>query len=50
MKQNIFKILAKVNKALLPSYTKKQLDIAKATKWQLAIIAWRAYVTMNALN
>ncbi|GGI58182.1 SsrA-binding protein [Winogradskyella haliclonae] len=50
MKKNIFKALAKVNKVLLPSFTKKQLDIAKAKKWQLAIIGWRAYVTMNALD
>ncbi|MGB2224727.1 MAG: SsrA-binding protein [Polaribacter sp.] len=50
MKKNIFKVLAKVNKAVLPSFTKKQLDITKASKIQLAIIGWRAYVTMNALE
>jgi len=50
MKKNIFKVLAKVNKAVLPSFTKKQLDITKASKIQLAIIGWRAYVTMNALD
>ena len=50
MKTSIFKLIAKINKAILPSYTKKQLDLSKATKLQLAIIGWRAYVTMNALN
>ncbi|WP_299115036.1 SsrA-binding protein [uncultured Winogradskyella sp.] len=50
MKKGVFKGLAKVNKVLLPSFTKKQLDITKAKKWQLAIIGWRAYVTMNALD
>ena len=50
MKKNLFKILAKINKAILPSYTKKQLDLAKASKFQLAIIGWRAYVTMNTLG
>ncbi|MGC6284341.1 MAG: SsrA-binding protein [Polaribacter sp.] len=50
MKKNVFKVLAKVNKAVLPSFTKKQLDITKASKIQLAIIGWRAYVTMNALD
>ena len=50
MKKNIFKVLAKVNKAVLPSFTKKQLDITKASKIQMAIIGWRAYVTMNALE
>ncbi len=50
MKQKVFRMLAKVNKVVLPSYTKRQLDIAKASKFQLAIIAWRAYVTLNALD
>ncbi|WP_222984766.1 SsrA-binding protein [Flagellimonas meishanensis] len=45
-----YKLLAKVNKALLPSYTKKGLDLAKASKWQLAIIGWRYYVTTRALD
>lgn len=50
MKKTVFKTLAKVNKVLLPSYTKKRLDIAKASKLQLAVIGWRAYVTMNSLD
>ncbi|WP_115807616.1 SsrA-binding protein [Winogradskyella pacifica] len=50
MKTKIFKILAKLNKAILPSYTKKQLDLSKASKLQLAIIGWRVYVTKNALG
>lgn len=50
MKKQLFKILAKLNKILLPSYTKKALDISKASKVQLAIIGWRAFVTMNALD
>ena len=50
MKKQVFKILAKVNKIMLPSFTKKELDISKASKIQLAIIGWRAYVTMNSLD
>ncbi|WP_147677902.1 SsrA-binding protein [Algibacter pacificus] len=50
MKKQAFKILAKVNKAVLPSYSKKQINLAKATKLQLAIIAWRHYVTKNAID
>ena len=50
MKKQVFKILAKVNKLILPSFTKKQLDISKASKLQLAIIGWRAYVTLRALD
>jgi len=50
MKKTIFKALAKLNKTVLPSYSKKQLDLSKASKLQLAIIGWRVYVTKNALN
>ncbi|WP_461598599.1 SsrA-binding protein [Winogradskyella sp.] len=50
MKTTIFKIIAKINKAILPSYSKRQLDLSKASKLQLAIIGWRAYVTKNALD
>lgn len=46
----MFKVLAKVNKWLLPSFTKQQLDPAKAKKWQLALLAWRYYVTTRALD
>ncbi|MGW9687017.1 SsrA-binding protein [Flagellimonas sp. 2504JD1-5] len=45
-----YKFLAKVNKLLLPSYTKRQLDLSKASKLQLAIIGWRYYVTTRALD
>lgn len=50
MKKQFFKFLAKFNKLFLPSFTRKGLDIAKANKLQLAIIGWRAFVTMNALD
>jgi hypothetical protein len=46
----MFKILAKINKLLLPSFTKKRLDLAKANKWQMAIIGYRYYVTTRALD
>ena len=50
MQKQAFKILAKVNKIILPSYSKKQLDLSKASKLQLAIIGWRYYVTTRALD
>ena len=50
MKKQIFKFLAKANKLILPSYSKRQLDLAKATKLQMAIIGWRVFVTKNALS
>lgn len=46
----MYKVLAKINKILLPSFTKQQLDPAKAKKWQLAILAYRYYVTSRALS
>ena len=46
----MFKLLAKLNHALLPSFTKRQLDLSKATKWQKAVIAWKYYVTTRALE
>lgn len=50
MKKVIFRSLAKINKLILPSFTKQKLDISKANKLQLAIIGWRAYITMKALD
>lgn len=46
----MFKLLAKINKAILPNYTKEHLDLAKASKLQKAIIAWKYYVTSRALE
>jgi hypothetical protein len=46
----MFKILAQLNKIVLPSFTKQQLDLAKAKKWQMLIIGWRYYVTTRALD
>jgi hypothetical protein len=46
----MYKIVAKVNRLLLPSLSKKQVDLAKAKKWQLALLAWRFYVTKKALK
>lgn len=47
---NMYHTLAKINKALLPSFSKKRLDLTKAKKWQLAIIGYRAWVTKKALD
>jgi hypothetical protein len=50
MKKSLFQLLAKVNKVLLPSFSKKQLDLSKASKFQMAIIGWRYFVTTNAIG
>jgi hypothetical protein len=49
-KKIMYKVLAKINKLLLPSFTKQQLDLAKAKKWQMALIAYRYYVTCRAID
>lgn len=46
----MYLLLAKLNKLLLPSFTKKRLDLAHAKKWQMAIIGWRYFVTTRALD
>lgn len=46
----MFKILARINKILLPSFTKQGLDLSKANKWQMALIGYRYFVTTRALN
>lgn len=44
----IFKALAKVNKLLLPRYSKR--DLNKLNKLDLAIIGYRYFITRKALN
>jgi len=46
----MYKLLAKLNKAILPSFTKQGLDIIRAKKWQKAIIAYRYWVTVKSLD
>lgn len=48
--KKMFQLLAKINKFILPSFSKKRLDLSKANKLQLAIIGWRAFVTKRALD
>jgi hypothetical protein len=50
MKTTLFKILAKTNKVLLPSLSKKRVDLGNAKKWQLALVGYRYWVTINALD
>jgi len=50
MKKEVFNTLAKINKALLPSFTKRHLDLTEASKFQLALFGYRLWVTKNALD
>ena len=46
----MFKVLAKINKIILPSFTKQGLNPIYAKSWQKAIIAYRYWVTVNSLD
>jgi|TARA_Y100001934_G_scaffold131262_1_gene159184 hypothetical protein len=50
MKKRFFKTLARINKKILPSLTKKEVDLAKASKVQLALFGYKLWVTKNALD
>ena len=48
MKKIFFKALAKINKVLMPRFSKK--DITKLSKVEQALVAYRYWVTINALK
>jgi hypothetical protein len=48
MKKSIFKLLARINKAILPKYYKK--DLKNLKKWEMAIVGYKYWVTTNALG
>jgi hypothetical protein len=48
MKKAAFLILAKINKAILPKFYKR--DLAKLKKWEKALVGYKYWVTTNALD
>ncbi|CAN5379949.1 hypothetical protein BH10BAC4_BH10BAC4_26320 [soil metagenome] len=48
MRKSLFKVLAKINKMLLPSVSK--LDMNKLSKANKALIAYKYWVTINVLE
>ena len=50
MKLIIFKTLAKLNEFLLPSLSKKKINLTKANKFELIIFVWKLYVTKRVIN
>jgi hypothetical protein len=48
VKKSLFKILAKLNKVILPRYSKK--DLNKLSKSAKAMVAFRYWVTINSLD
>ena len=48
MKKQLFILLAKLNKAILPSIWRR--DLTKLSKPVLVLVAWRIWVTKNAID
>ncbi|HTE31905.1 MAG TPA: hypothetical protein VK666_16100 [Chryseolinea sp.] len=48
MRKNIFKVLAHINRKIMPRYSRR--DINRLSKIDKAIVAYRYWVTLNALG
>ena len=48
MRKTFFRILARINKVVLPRYSKK--DINRLSKIDKALVAYRYWVTLHALD
>jgi hypothetical protein len=48
MKKNIFRFLAKINKAILPKYYMR--DLKNLKKWEMALVGYKYWVTTNSLD
>ena len=48
LQKRVFKILARINKLILPRYSKR--DLAKLSKIEKALVAYRYWVTTHALD
>ena len=47
MRKAMFRLLARLNKALLPNLWQRHLT--RLTRWEKAVVAYRHWVTRNAL-
>jgi hypothetical protein len=47
-KKQLFKILAKLNKVIMPRFSRK--DITRLSKVEKGLIAYRYWVTLNSLD
>ena len=50
MKKRLFKILAKLNKLLLPSLSIRGVNVYKLNKIQKLLLGYRCWVTKNSLD
>ncbi|MBX2957104.1 MAG: hypothetical protein KF846_13155 [Cyclobacteriaceae bacterium] len=48
MRKLFFKSLAKLNKVIMPRFS--QRNLLKLKKWEQALVAYRYWVTTNALD
>lgn len=48
MKKILFKTLAKINKVIMPRFSKR--DITRLSKLEKGMVAYRYWVTLNALD
>jgi len=48
MTKSFFKILAKLNKLILPKYSRR--DISRLSKLDKALVAYRYWVTLHVLD
>jgi hypothetical protein len=48
LKKQIFKTLARLNKSIMPRFSQK--DITRLSKIEKALVAYRYWVTINALD
>lgn len=47
-RNSLFRILARINKVIMPRYS--QRDISKLSKTDKVLVAYRYWVTLNALR
>jgi hypothetical protein len=48
MKKSVFKVLAKLNKVVMPRFSQK--DITRLSKFDQALVGYRYWVTINSLD
>ena len=50
MKLILFRTIAKLNKVLLPSLSKRRIDLTKITLMEKAILGWKLFITKKVIN
>ncbi len=50
MKKAFFKALARINKAILPSFTQSGVNVMRLKPWQKLLFGYRYYVTIRSLD